>query len=405
MAGLRTSGIKPDCVLNCHKVASLGCCAIIAPFPDVCFCGYDILFPHLYSIAISLDKSRVTRYHTSNDKNVKILFLLIRSEGIMADYDFTSAERELGRVVFSLTLDKKGLEERIVIGKAEETRRRLDGGADCDVYYDETRPLGSLLLTFEADKGREWNKNGMVLRESYGKVIPFESDRWEMAAPVSAFLSKKYESGEPSAVFAAIRTWEEYLNCFNMNHGADILTERLSMLHKPFYIYSRYKPWQSEAADALRNALRDGESSVELWYPVARRRLETVATSSSFLPLIFYYLNKVAEWRFVFQECKVCGKYFLARSRHYELCSDDCRKAQSTTAKREFDERTKGDRLEQLDKAAYYYWHNRLRKLRKTAEPEKVAAFKTAFDAFRKEAVRRKAAVRRGEVKLNDFTA
>ena len=75
------------------------------------------------------------------------------------------------------------------------------------------------------------------------------------------------------------------------------------------------------------------------------------------------------------------------------------------TAKREFDKRMKDDELEQWDKATYYYWHNRLRRLRKTADPERVAAFKAAFDTFRKEAVRRKGLVRRKEMKPNDFTA
>jgi hypothetical protein len=138
---------------------------------------------------------------------------------------------------------------------------------------------------------------------------------------------------------------------------------------------------------------------------VVKRPFETVVAVSSFLPVIFYYLNKVNEWRFVFQECKVCGKDFLARSRHYELCSDACRKEQAVIAKREFDERAKGDRLEQLDEAAYYYWYNRWRKLKKgkAANPEKAAAFKVAFDDFRKEAVRLKADVKRGEAQFGEF--
>ena len=137
----------------------------------------------------------------------------------------------------------------------------------------------------------------------------------------------------------------------------------------------------------MSNALRDGESGVELWYPVAKRPFETVVAFSSFLPVIFYCLHKVGEWGLVFQECKVCGCHFLARSRHYELCSDKCRKEQAVVAKREFDERAKGDRLEQLDESAYYYWYNRLRKLRKgkAANPDKAAAFKVALNGFRKE--------------------
>ena len=322
------------------------------------------------------------------------------------DYDFTSREREFGRVVFALALDKKRMTERVVIGRSDDARMRLENGGG-DVYYDETRPLGSLLLSFEADGKGEWNKRGLTLRESYGKTFPRESARWRAVAPVSDYLRGKYESGEPSTMFAAIRTWEDYLNCFNMNHGADALTDKLSMLYKPFAIYAEYRPWRDEAAAALANALRDGESGVELWYPVAKRPFETVVAVSSFLPVIFYYLNKVNEWRYVFQGCKVCGKDFLARSRHYELCSDACRKEQAVTAKREYDERAKGDWLEQLDEAAYYYWYNRLRKLRKgkAANPERAAAFKVAFDDFRKEAIRRKADVKRNKIKQSEFSS
>ncbi|WP_313529381.1 hypothetical protein [Anaerotignum sp.] len=103
---------------------------------------------------------------------------------------------------------------------------------------------------------------------------------------------------------------------------------------------------------------------MELWYPVLKRSFECVVDSVSSLSLIAYYLHKIDEWNLVFQKYKVCGKDFLARSRHYELCSDECRKRQAAEAKREFDERAKGDRLEQLYEAAYYYWYNRLRKLR-----------------------------------------
>ena len=319
-------------------------------------------------------------------------------------YDFASREREFGRVVFALTLNRKRMIERIIIGESDEVRQRLESRTG-EVYFDETRPLGYLLLTFESDKTGEWNRNGAILRNSYNMTFPMEAERWRMAAPVSDFLRRKYESGEPSAMFAAIRTWEDYLNCFGMNHGADVLNNRLAMLYKPFGIYADYKPWRKEADVALTSAWRDGESQVELWYPVAKRPLETVVTTASLLPLIFYYRHKVEEWQLVFQKCKVCGKDFLARSRHFELCSDECRKQQAVVAKREFDERAKGDRLEQLDEAAYYYWYNRLRKLRKgtAANPKAAAAFKAAFDEYRKEAVRRKGAVKRGESRWADY--
>ena len=74
------------------------------------------------------------------------------------------------------------------------------------------------------------------------------------------------------------------------------------------------------------------------------------------------------------------------------------------TQKREFDEQVKQDRLEQLHEVAYYYRYNRLRKLKrgKAANPQKAAAVDNAFQMFRKEGVKRKGMVKRGEMKLPD---
>ncbi len=322
------------------------------------------------------------------------------------DYDFTKRDRGFGKIVFALTLDRKKLTERIVIGETTETRRRLEDGAG-DVYYDQTRPLGKLLIDFERDSQREWNANAMVLRESYSKAFILDTERWRMAAPVSDFLRSKYDSGEPSTLFAAARTWDEYLNCFHMNHGPDLLIQRLSTLYRPFILYGDYRPWQDEAAAALSKVLRDEESAVELWYPALKRSFEYVIASASFLPLIAYYQHKVEEWKLVFQKCKVCGADFLARSRHYELCSDACRKVQAVAAKREFDEKAKESQVEQWHETAYYYWYNRIRKLKRAgaADTDKIATVGAIFAAFRKEAVKRKGMVKRGDMPLADFSS
>jgi hypothetical protein len=319
-------------------------------------------------------------------------------------YDFTSRERELGRVVLALTLNRQKMTERVVIGRSTEVSLRLERDVG-EVYFDETRPLGSFLIGLEADTDRQWNVNAAILRESYGKVFPLDTQRWKLAAPVGNFLTKKYESGEPSAMFAAIRTWEEYLNCFNQNHGADILTERLAALYRPFAIYAENRPWEELALGAMTAALRDTDAEVALWYPVKKRPFEVVAAFSSLLPVIQYYLFKLNEWGYVFQQCKICGKDFVAKSRHYELCGDECRRVQALENKREFDERAKGDKLEQLHENAYNYWYTRLRKLKKgnAADPERAAAVGAAFKVYRKEAVKRKADVKSGELSFSDF--
>ncbi|MCD8149163.1 MAG: hypothetical protein LUE92_06300 [Clostridiales bacterium] len=42
----------------------------------------------------------------------------------------------------------------------------------------------------------------------------------------------------------------------------------------------------------------------------------------SFIPLITYYQNRLNDWGLCFRQCRMCGKYFLARSQRYDLCSD-----------------------------------------------------------------------------------
>lgn len=156
---------------------------------------------------------------------------------------------------------------------------------------------------------------------------------------------------------------------------------------------------------AMSKALHAGESEVELWYPMKKRPYEFVVTHSSFQPLIFYYLNKIEEWGLHFLQCKICSKDFLASSARYELCSDECRKVQATEAKRQFDERAKKSKTEQLDEAAYYYWYNHLRRLkrRKTPEPELMATLGAAMADFRAESKHLKAEVKRGAIGQGDY--
>ena len=311
----------------------------------------------------------------------------------MKIYDFTSRKRETGRIVFALTLIKtrKRLAERIIIGRENEVRLVLNGG-DGNVYYDETRPIGSFLFNFEGDKNGDWIRRIGILTESYEVKYSFGSARWDKAAPVSEFLTAKYNGGEPSAV----RTWEEYLNLYKQNSGATLLNDRLFMLYKPFQDYAEYRPWHKDAVDALAIALRVGESQIELWYPVAKRPFETAVVFSSLLPVISYYLTKMNDWKLVFQTCKVCGKHFAAPSRHHALCSDKCRKHNAVIAKRDYNERIKDDAVEPLYDTTYQFWYNRWRKVKSgKAVNVDAAAFKAAFDDFRKEAVERKEAVKK----------
>jgi len=340
------------------------------------------------------------------------------NENKIKTYDFTNKIKDFGRVVFALTLDKKKLAERIIIGRADEVRRLLNGG-DGEVYYDEVRPLGSLLLSFESDMGGDWNSIIMPLRDSYKKISLIGNARWKMVEPVQKFLTDKYNSGEPSAIYAAILSWEEYLRFHNQNHGATLLNDSLFMLYKPFRVYKQYKPWHEKATAALSVALQNNETTAELWYlghtseqfgnrtakQANKHPFEVAVISSSFLPLIFYYTQKISEWGYVFRQCKICDAFFLARSNHFDLCSDECRRKQAAVRKQEHEERYKDDKATPVYETAYYYWYNRLKKLRKgkLANPDHEAIFRAELKKFCDEGKRLKKLVQRGKMKFDDF--
>jgi hypothetical protein len=321
------------------------------------------------------------------------------------EYEFNLKNPAFNRIVFLLTVDKKKMIERVIIGEAGEVRLRLERNFG-EVYYDEVHPIGSLLFSFEANPERDWNVNMMQIYEKGFKVRFSEKSVPKSLNPCIGFLHGKYVTREPSAMFAAIRIWENYLRCYNLNHGADIFNERSAMLCKLFHVLSEYKPWELEAINALQTALHAEESKVELWYPVSKRPYECVVAYSSFLPIIFYYLNKIREWGLVFQECKVCSSFFLAKSKHFEICGDECRRAQAVEARRQFDERNKDEKVEAIYENHYQYWYNRLRRLKKsnTAEAD-VTAFTNIFKDFRKGAIKRKNEVKSGKMKLSAFTS
>jgi hypothetical protein len=45
-------------------------------------------------------------------------FLLLFEERLALKYDFTKRERDFGRIVFALMLDRKKMTERVIIGQS-----------------------------------------------------------------------------------------------------------------------------------------------------------------------------------------------------------------------------------------------------------------------------------------------
>lgn len=120
---------------------------------------------------------------------------------------------------------------------------------------------------------------------------------------------------------------------------------------------------------------------------------------------MIYYLNRLKDWGLCFRQCKVCSRFFLAKSQRYELCSEKCRKAQALQNKREFDERARENNYDLLYKNECQNWRNKINKAKKNDrfQAEKLEEMNCAFEAFKKESLRRKKMIRTGESSAKEF--
>ena len=82
-------------------------------------------------------------------------------QGIEMENQFIRHEPCFERILFVLTLDRKKMKERILIGEEQQIRFRLNGSQNAEVLCDMTRPLGTFLINFERDTDRDWNLYGL----------------------------------------------------------------------------------------------------------------------------------------------------------------------------------------------------------------------------------------------------
>jgi len=309
------------------------------------------------------------------------------------------------RILFVLTLDRKKMKERILIGEEQQIRFRLNGSQNAEVLCDMTRPLGTFLINFERDTDRDWNLYGLSpLRQA------LHSNRWkqpELEQAASEFLWGKYLSNDPLKMYVAFRIWNSYLLAReprDRNAACDRFMDKMSRLTGVFqnetmsFDRETGKPKQFQAGSLYFKGAPSEDTRLDLWFPDNRRTEECVSAYASLYPLITYYLNRLNDWGLCFRRCKVCGKYFLAKSQRYELCSDKCRKAQALQNKREFDERSRENNYDLLYKNECQNWRNKINRVKNTAgfPADRLEKIQAAFADFKKEALQRKKDVKTG---------
>jgi len=140
------------------------------------------------------------------------------------------------RILFVLTLDRKKMKERILIGEEQQIRFRLNGSQNAEVLCDMTRPLGTFLINFERDTDRDWNLYGLSpLRQA------LHSNRWkqpELEQAASEFLWGKYLSNDPLKMYVAFRIWNSYLLAReprDRNAACDRFMDKMSSLTGVFH--------------------------------------------------------------------------------------------------------------------------------------------------------------------------
>ena len=229
-------------------------------------------------------------------------------------------------------------------------------------------------------------------------------------------MKTKFDTSDPLRMYAAFRIWNGYLLARESRNRAEAC-ERFMDKMSPFTMaFQQRSPLQFDSdtgrpqpfqiSSRIFGSVPAAETRLDLWYPDNRRTTECVAAYATFYPLITYYLNRLNDWGFFFRRCKVCGRVFLAKSQRYELCGDKCRKKQALQNKREFDERARENNYDLLYKNECQNWRNKINKAKRTAgfPADRLEEMLTAFEAFKKEALRRKKAVKERTASPKEFT-
>ena len=132
---------------------------------------------------------------------------------------------------------------------------------------------------------------------------------------------------------------------------------------------------------------------------------ECLLVDDSLIPLERFYESKIEKWTKYIIQCKLCGKYFIADSMQYKLCSEACKQeAQKKTR----ESRKEDDGIAKIDKAlaaANGHWNSRWTRIRKSLEwsNDLVSQYRAAMVQFQEEKRKMSRAYRKGEITCGEL--
>ena len=308
------------------------------------------------------------------------------------DMDIGDSARPM---VMALSLNRDKKKERIVIGRMDAVEAWLAGTDKLEAICDAVRPLGTFLFEHQAQDRGEWSQNaGALLAEAAASF----QHRKEKETAAWNYLAEKRNPHDMVCEFAVRQSWYWYQSCRTVLGSPEKGREYSDLF---LFLVRSFKKslWEKEGACSLEAAWNtvqreiNGEvrASIEqrmtIRYAARSRGEEWLLISESFYPALQYYLRRMMDWGLCLCRCSVCHKVFIAGSRHYSLCGENCRRTQNRLNKQRFDEKGKENGYDQAYKNTCQRMRNRLKKIEMTDLYHEADAW---FKRFRKEATVRK---------------
>ncbi len=302
-------------------------------------------------------------------------------------------------IVMALSLNKDKKTEHIVIGQVDAMEAWLAVTSKLSAIYDVVRPLGTFLFEHQAQNRGEWSQYaGGLLVEAAASF----QHRKEKETAAWNYLTSKQNPDDMVCEFAVRQSWCWYQNCRTVAGSSEKSREYSDLF---LFLVRSFKQslWEKDGVCSLGEAWNtvqreiNGEvrASIEqrlvLRYAARSRNEEWILVTESFYPALQYYLRKLMDWGLCLCRCSVCNKIFIADSRHYSLCSKECRRIQSRRNKQKFDEKGKENGYDQAYKNTCQRMRNGLKRIEAPELCQKAEAW---FKTFRKEATGRKKQIR-----------
>lgn len=298
-------------------------------------------------------------------------------------------------IVMALSLNRDKKTERIIIGQMDAVEAWLTGTDKLEVICDVVRPLGTFLFEHQAQNRGEWSQNaGSLLAEaaeSFQHREEKETSAWN-------YLAEKRNPHDMVCEFTVRQSWYWYQSCRRLLGSPEKSREYRDLF---LFLVRSFKEslWEKDGACSLDTAwntvqweINGGvrasiEQRMTIRYAARSRGEEWLLISESFYPALQYYLRKLMDWGLCLCRCSVCNKVFVADSRHYSLCGEECRRTQNRLNKQRFDKKGKENGYDQAYKNTCQRMRNRLKKIETTNLNHEADAW---FKRFRKEATGRK---------------